>query len=54
MSHAQLDEQQIFLGVFAVTHRPAGNLFCMAALLSGECILPETVLLGIGDESCTA
>ena len=54
MSQAQLDEQQILFGVFAVTHSPAGNLFYTAALLSGECILPETVLLCIGDESCTA
>ncbi len=54
MSHAQLDEQQILLGVFAMTHSPAGNLFCIAALLSGECIVPETVLQCIGDESCPA
>jgi len=54
MSHAQLDEQQILLGVFAMTHSAAGNLFCTAALLSGECILPETVLQCIDDGACTA
>ena len=54
MGHAQLDKQQIFLGVFAVTHSPAGNLFCTAALISRGCILPESVLQCIGEESCTA
>ncbi len=54
MGHAQLSGQQIFLGLFAVTHSPAGSLFCTAALISAGCILPETVLLCIGEESCTA
>jgi len=39
----QLYKQQIFTGVFAVT-QPADNLFCTAALNSGGCFLPRTVL----------
>ena len=54
MGHAQLSGQQTFLGVFAMTNSPAGNLFCTAALISGGCILPESVLQCIDDGACTA
>jgi len=58
-SHAQLSEQQIFLGVFAVTHSPAGNLFCSVvsafsqqqccyALIMGHAQLDEQqIFLGV-------
>ncbi len=44
---ADLDEQQILIGVTAVSEA-AISLFCTAALSSGECILPRTVLQCIG------
>ena len=40
---AQLYDLQIFIGVFAV-NKPAGNLFCTAALANVDCFLPRTML----------
>ena len=38
---ACLYEDQISIGVIAVTHNPAVSLFCLAALNSGKCICPD-------------
>ena len=54
LGHVQLFERSIFTGVLAATHNPAWNLFCIAALINGECSLPETVSQCIAYRPCTA